>query len=77
MWRRSATSLRKKRGPSSLVAATKRRLPDFPLEELELPTYVQSVLVRAGIETAGQLLEKTPDELACSSPASARRAWKK
>ena len=33
------------------------------MEELELPTHVQSVLVRAGIETAGQLLEKTPAEV--------------
>jgi hypothetical protein len=33
------------------------------VEDLELPTYVQSVLARAGIERVSDLLAKTPKEL--------------
>ena len=37
--------------------------PNLLIEELELPTYVQSVLARAGIERVRDLLGKTPKEL--------------
>jgi hypothetical protein len=33
------------------------------LDELDLPTYIHSVLSRAGIETVADLLEQTPEEL--------------
>lgn len=34
-----------------------------PVEDLELPTYVLSVLNRAGVNTVGDLLRRTPSEL--------------
>jgi hypothetical protein len=33
------------------------------LDELDLPTYIHSVLTRAGIETVADLLEQTPEDL--------------
>jgi DNA-directed RNA polymerase subunit beta' len=39
------------------------REDDVSLDELDLPTYVHSVLTRAGIETVGHLLDQTPEHL--------------
>lgn len=36
---------------------------DISLEDLEFPTYVLSVLNRAGMNSVGDLLQRTPDEL--------------
>ena len=36
---------------------------DVSLDELDLPTYIHSVLGRAGVETVGDLLDRTPEEL--------------
>jgi hypothetical protein len=40
-----------------------REEDDVPLDDLDLPTYVHSVLTRAGIETVGELLDYTPETL--------------
>lgn len=46
-----------------LVGSARRDEEEAPIDDLELPTYIHSVLSRAGIETVGDLLSKTPSEL--------------
>jgi hypothetical protein len=47
-----------------LAGGTSDREEDqVPIDELDLPTYVHSVLTRAGLETVGDLLDRTPEEL--------------
>jgi len=41
----------------------RREEDDLSLDELDLPTYIHSVLGRGGIDTVGDLLDRTPEEL--------------
>ncbi len=44
-------------------SSSSREEDQVPIDELDLPTYVHSVLTRAGLETVGDLLDRSPEEL--------------
>ena len=46
-----------------LVGGGRRDEDDIPIDDLDLPTYIHSVLSRVGIETVGELAARTPGEL--------------
>ncbi|NLE73694.1 MAG: DNA-directed RNA polymerase subunit beta' [Actinobacteria bacterium] len=46
-----------------LMGAGRREEDDIPIDDLELPTYIHSVLSRASIETVGEIIERTSTEL--------------